>query len=57
MKIYNGDIEVLDVICDDASYVSNAIMGEHLAVIKFSLSEYTALPLLSFVTITGVRYV
>lgn len=57
MKIYNGDIEVLDVICDDASYVSNAIMGEHLAVIKFSLSEYIALPMLSFVTINGVRYV
>lgn len=57
MKIYNGDIEVLDVICDDASYVSNAIMGEHQAVIKFSLSEYIALPMLSFVTINGVRYV
>ena len=57
MKIYNGDIEVLDVICDDASYVSNAIMGEHQAVIKFSLSEYIALPMMSFVTINGVRYV
>lgn len=56
MKIYNGDIEVLDVICDDASYVSNAIMGEHQAVIKFSLSEYIALPMMSFVTINGVRY-
>lgn len=48
MKIYNGDILVLDVEVNDDSYRYRAVMGENTLVLKFSLPQHVEIPVGSY---------
>lgn len=57
MKIYdNSGVEILDVIVDDNSYRSRAIMGDNSLVLYFALPTHTEIPVGAYCDYQNTRY-
>ena len=56
MKIFNNNIEIIDIIVKDESYRYRTIMGENALTLTFSLSTFIEIPRGAYADFEGERY-